>query len=74
MPKQSAKPAHVCSARMLLECVQLADSADHEELRQDARSLRSWLVFKLKFRTIEIPHELAASYERLLHYYSEEKV
>lgn len=70
-----ARPKHlsVCSARMLLECVQMGKSSGEAQLADDSDSLRSWLVFKLDMRTVEIPHALQPAYERLLNYYLEHK-
>lgn len=71
MTADAKQRTRVCSARMLLECIQAGEYSGDEELRTDARSMRSWLVFKMRFRTIEIPELLADSYDRLLKHFSE---
>jgi hypothetical protein len=64
MSEASAVP-HLINSRELLEIIQSADMAEDPATRSAAESMRSWLVFKMRYRTIEIPRELEPHYQTL---------
>ncbi len=72
MPSQPAQ-SRVVSGRELLTMVQVGEMSTDTRIANAAASLRSWLVFKMSFRTIEIPPELHEYYQQLWDYYREKK-
>jgi len=72
VPSQPAQSRAV-SGRELLTMVQVGEMSTDTRITDAAASLRSWLVFKMNFRTIEIPPELLEQHQLLWDYYREKK-
>lgn len=72
MPSQPAQ-SRTINGRELLAMVQVGEMSTDTRITNAAASLRSWLVFKMNFRTIEIPPELQEHQQQLEGYYRKKK-
>lgn len=61
--------AKIDSARQLLDIVNAAERSQDEAIHNAGVSLRSWLVFSMNLRTIQIPEELWSRYQLARDYY-----
>lgn len=61
----------VVSTRRLLYLVQTCDAVQDQAVRTAADSLRSWLVYTLRYRTTELPPALVSHYNFVTNYTTE---
>lgn len=61
----AARQAIATSSARLLALVEAGDASSDGAIRRAAETLRSWLVYNLQYRTIEIPPALHTRYRLL---------